>query len=457
VKTATYIRFAQLRTFWRGRNLLRDARLETLKIYFRVHRWTRERRQESSLLLRFGYATAGQLIFAFFIAAAIRLAEVLGSRFGLFVHWPSPNSSDYISFMGTVAQIAGVFIALYYTALTSVAASVFVEAPSPVRNLLVGEQVGSLYMRYLAFVTFFPLMLMALTLLGIAPFHFGIPIVVILAAIGVLLFARLGHQAFNLFDPTSLALGAFTQFNKSLEEVRPHGFRWLNQSFQDYARRNAAESLEAIGALYDICFLAVHLKGRPLQKLVNQIVQVLIRYQSLKGKIPPSSYWFERTYSHPSWYLAPDYAIDISQKTGTAAQPEIAFDLWWVEKRIEPLLMKYLRLSLQQDAHGAATEFLETVRHYLNQLVSQFQLEHALEFAEAIGEEIKAAVTIPREAPDPEYDLRLAALAEHYGALTISLLLQFSATTAILTPERIRRALTTIKWSSEKSIYLTGR
>jgi hypothetical protein len=455
VKTATYIRFAQFRAFWTARVFVRKVRFQILRLYYRAHHWVKDESQKTKLLLQFCYVTARQLIFAVLVGAIIWLTETVGNRLGWFSRWHPPDASNYVSFMGTVAQIGGVFIALYYTAVVSVAASVFAKAPSPVRNLLVGEQIGSFYMRFLAFTTFLPLILVAWTFFGVAPFHFGVPFIVVLAAVGVLMFVRLGQQAFNLFDPTSLALGAFDRFNRSLDEVSPSGFHWLDNTFQDHARRNGAEGLEAIAALYDICLNSPHLRGRPLQGLVNQTIFALSRYQVLKRSIPPRSYWFERIYSHPSLYLMPDYTLEISQRTGTTVQPELAFDSWWVEKRLEPLLIKYLGVSLQPQPQGSAIDLLEIIQNYLEQLVSQCQLEHAVELLETIGNEIAVGVTQRAKDHDSEYDFRLAALGEYYGNLVTSLLLRFSATTKSLTPESIRQAIERLDWLSESSVYLT--
>ncbi len=154
------------------------------------------------------------MLFASLIASLIWLIETLVGRLGGFARWKAPEPSAYASFMETVAQIGGVFIALYYTALSSVAATVFAKAPSQVRNLFVGERTGSLYMRYVAYATFLPLALVALTFAGVPPLHLGVPCVVVLAAIAILVFVHLGQQAFNFFDPTNLAAGAFDQFLK---------------------------------------------------------------------------------------------------------------------------------------------------------------------------------------------------------------------------------------------------
>lgn len=239
MKAATFIRFAQSRFFWRLRRLIERVRFEIVSRYFRARIWMSEKRQNSGLLMQFGYVIAGQILLALLITAAIWGLDSACNHFRFFVHWPKPDASNYVSFLGTVAQIGGVFIALYFAALTSVAATVFAKVPAPIRNLLIGERIGALYMRYLAFATFLPLLLIGLALGGVPPLHLAVPFIVLLAGMAVLLFVHLGQRAFNLFDPTNLAFGAFEQFRASWMETTPHGFRWLDRSFQNHHRRNA--------------------------------------------------------------------------------------------------------------------------------------------------------------------------------------------------------------------------
>ena len=274
----------------------------------------------------------------------------------------------------------------------------------------------------------------------------------------MLLFVHLGQSAFNFFDPTSLAYGAFEQFRKSWVEATPHGFRWLDKSFQNYHRRTATTSLDAVAALFDVCFRSEHLRGRPLLNFINATVSLLTQYGASKSKIPPKSFWFEQAYRHPSWYLSPDYSVDIAQRTGTAVQPDVAFDFWWVEKRIEPLLLKYFRFALRQIGRQEfSTEFLDIVDRYLSGLVSQRQLPHAVEFFGQIGEELKVVVTKSdwKKGTEPT-ELDFATWAEYYGVLGTKLLVGFSSAVEHLTKASICDALRRIKWASERSVHSTG-
>ncbi len=88
-------------------------------------------------------------------------------------------------------------------------------------------------------------------------------------------------------------------------------------------------------------------------------------------------------------------------------------------------------------------------------MVSRYQLSHAVDFLEQIGDEIAKAVVATNSA-DSQNDLRLAALGEYYGTLATGLLLSFARSTENLKPEASAKALADIDWSSEKAIYTSG-
>ena len=116
-----------------------------------------------------------------------------------------PDDGDYVTFLATVSGIGGVFIGLYYAGISAVGVAIYATVPNNIRELLAYERRGNVYMRFLAFLTFLGLILIALRLLGQPRLYVAIPFVTIFAGVGIISFVKLGQQAFNLFDPTTLS------------------------------------------------------------------------------------------------------------------------------------------------------------------------------------------------------------------------------------------------------------
>jgi hypothetical protein len=225
-----YLRLAQYRLFWRIRAWTQRLQFEILSRIFSAKYSVHEERANVSILLNLVRATAWQLFAALGIAAALQILE-LGLLNYLIARWPIPKPDAYTSWLGTLAQIGGVFIALYFTAVTAAAAAIYAQVPNNVRDLLARERWGNAYIRYLTFATFLPLCLIALHLLGFEPLRLAVPFLIFFSGVGIIAFTKLGKLPFNLFDPTRLSYVLFAELNTWIREVGPGGFRWLDPSF----------------------------------------------------------------------------------------------------------------------------------------------------------------------------------------------------------------------------------
>ena len=130
-----------------------------------------------------------------------------------------PDDSDYVTLLATISGIGGVFIGLYYAGLSMVGSTTYANVPNNIRDLLAHEKFGNVYMGFLAFLTFLGLILIAFRVMGFPRVHFAIPLVTILAGIGIISFVKLGQRAFNLFDPTALSHHIFQELQRGLNMV----------------------------------------------------------------------------------------------------------------------------------------------------------------------------------------------------------------------------------------------
>jgi hypothetical protein len=187
----------------------------------------------ASLVLVFAHlqVTFPQLFLAIFLAAALQVLDLLLVPV-LVNWWPVPDAANYVSWLSAIAQIGGVFIALYFTAVTAAAGAVYAQVPNNIRDLLARERVGNVYIRSLTQATFLPLCLVALHFLGLEPMRVAVPFLALVAGTGIIAFAALGRRAFDLFDPTRLAASLFGDLGGWLAQVSVGGFRLLLSSIR---------------------------------------------------------------------------------------------------------------------------------------------------------------------------------------------------------------------------------
>src|SRR5438445_2402457 len=202
-----------------------------------------------------------------------------------------PQDGDYATFLATVSGIGGVFIGLYYAAISAVGSAIYATVPNNVLYLLAHERRGNVYMRFLAFLTCLGLILIALRLSGLPRLYLAIPTVTILAGVGIIAFVKLGQQAFYFFDPTTLSGHIFEQLRHWLEMVMAGGFRWHDKAFQSHAHRQSSIALDTLDTLAEITAGKPNLNGKPFIELSKNLSRFLIHYEFSKRRIPSESLW----------------------------------------------------------------------------------------------------------------------------------------------------------------------
>src|SRR6266567_4431781 len=172
------------------------------------------------------------------------------------------DTSTYVSLVSTVAQIAGIFLGLYFTAVGVVVSAVYSRVPGDVRALLVQEKAGNLYLRIVALLCAVAVLMLAIHALG---FPIGIRNLCLLTAlsmIAIFSFIELGRRIFECFNPAVLVAYLAIELQKRIQRSTSRGYQYHNPSFQK-AYQNRAESL--LNSYHNIVHLVTH-EERPYGK-----------------------------------------------------------------------------------------------------------------------------------------------------------------------------------------------
>jgi hypothetical protein len=128
--------FAQFRAFWRLRARLDDAGLTARRVGFRFRTRVGDEADSSSAILHIARLTLFDFTVALVVSAAIWWANARVTFL------PTFDSATFIQLASGIAQIGGVFIGLYYAAVTAAMTAVYAQMPSTVSQLLMQERFG---------------------------------------------------------------------------------------------------------------------------------------------------------------------------------------------------------------------------------------------------------------------------------------------------------------------------
>ena len=268
------------------------------------------------------WAVLGKLVLSIFFTALLQFMNPHFTPWFTKIGFTIPEESDYGTLLGAVIGVGGVFIALYYAAVSTIGSAIYAKFPNNIRDLLAHEKLGNAYMRLLALITFFGVCLLIFHTAGLEPIILAMPFLIVGAGVMIIGFVRLGARAFNLFDPTNLAYSLFEKLGKLHKQMQVGGYQWSNQSFQDLAHKNAQIDIERLSTLSEIVAQESHLNGRPFVRLCNNLLLFLRNYETKRKLIPTNSLWYRQRYEHPDWYRTGDTETSLAYETATGLQPK---------------------------------------------------------------------------------------------------------------------------------------
>lgn len=456
MKPRTFLRLSQHRWFWSFRARIQRLRFAVSSRIFRVRYFVRQERTNTRILFSFLRLTAYQLLLAISIAACLQVVELMLVPY-LVDRWAVPNAANYVSWLGTIAQIGGVFIALYFTAVTAAAGAIYAQVPNNVRDLLARERVGNIYIRYLTLATFLPLCLIALHFLGFEPIRIAVPFLVLVGGTGIIAFAALGRRAFDLFEPTSLAGSLFRDLGGWLAQVSAGGFRWHDRSFQAHAHRQTVLVLDTLMTLSDLAAAHANLDSGPLLKLSSSVLAVLADYQQRKMRIPTDSLWFEQKIEHKVWYQTEDTRVQMAHRTGTFLDPSPVPEYNWLENRLEQIPLKCFKLNLDRKRLDNVRDLLAGVDAYIADLALTGNVGGAVSFVQKIKSIYEKVGSGSAPATEKEIErTEDVGMADAVCFLPLRVLVAYREGLEQRTPELTKQRIEGLRWHKPKSLYTSG-
>ena len=452
------------------------------KYRFEAGGWFQEQRTSLYMLVRFIRTIVGPVFLAMLLVVSLDVLERVllspgGSfwRFALslgFVHQlklllnqfgvtPSRmqlDNSTYVTLVSTVAQIAGIFLGLYFTAVGVVVSAVYSRVPGDVRALLVQEKAGNLYLRIVALLCAVAVLMLAIHALGFPIGILNLCLLTALSMIAIFSFIELGRRIFDFFNPAVLVAYLAIELQKRIQRSTSRGFQYHNPSFQK-AYQNRAESL--LNSYHNIVHLVTHEErpyGKSLLALARNALSLLTYYAKNKSSIPTESLWFRYTFQHPGW-LTSDYTrIRLALYTGTALQPKVVPDPYWFEAAIEEMIMIILQTLLEQNDLRNAAAVLDAVRQTVGIMAEHFAIEEALHLQTTLQPLILAYIQQEKsEAVQSENQVEhlrfMVSLIELTGFMIINTMLGFTKSLKAMPVADFAHTIEHVRWSRPQDIY----
>ena len=451
-----FLFFAQARLFWRAKKAFSHLGFVSYRTLFGMKHWIREEGTTTKSLLSLLKSTLVQLVLVPLTAFGLQITNSYFVSLFTEMGFTIPKDNYYGTLLATVIGAGGLFIGLYYAAISVLGSAIYAKVPNNIRGLLAKEQVGNAYMHCIAVFTYFGVCLLIFHSVGFEPVILAMPLLLLGAGLTIIGFVRLGARAFYLSDPTTLSGGLFEQLRQCHVQMQAGGYRWSDQSFQNHAHGVAQTTIETLTAVSEIAEKEPHLNGPPFASLCQNLLLFLRDYETGKKLIPTNSLWYKKRPVHPDWYRTGDTETSIAHETAAILRPESVSDPRWIESAILPIVRDCLDINIKNKRYALVNEFLGYLDAYVQHLAKEQQVESAFNLMKDVFSWCERFILSTGDQALVEEPVEHMQICEHLTTMPINVLLAYIRTIKSYDRNTIFQRIRHITWKSEKSIYRAG-
>lgn len=449
-------RFGGHRRTWRLRTLLRKVRFLFSRRAFATSYAVGETSAQARALAYLLRNAVLPVVLALALVVAMDLLNHALTEQATDWGWSSVSSGAYDVLLEAVAGVTGVFLALYFTAVSTVAASVYFNVPHDIRALIVRDRLGNLYVMGVAFTMALAVLLLIAHALTGRAYELGPPVIGIFAAFSIFAFIRLGQRAFYLADPTALAGTLTYDFTSWFKRATDDGWRWQDPSFQEHYRQRAQQTIASLSSLLAIAGDQPHLRGSSERQLTGQVSILLRRYLTFRDRVPTKSRWFGERYEHKQWYLTDSTELDSATATSSALQPKTIPDICWVEDGLIAPLVDLVEGDLAHEDFEGAYVVLGRLEPVWTGLGERWATGDASRWTATLTGRIAtplASAGKPRVASRPAF---IPAIWDALAMLPLAAELGFHRNVTARSVSDLTMELESTDWSKAKAPYRVG-
>jgi len=387
------------------------------------------------------------LLAALFVAVAeifSKQAKDVGFRLG---------NDELGLLLSTVVTVTGVFLGLYFTALSAVAGNLFMRAPENLQKLFLRDRKGQQYIKTLVLTTIIGIYYLLLRSFGYEVSFLGPILITILALYAVVRFMALGSQTFYFLHPGEAGSTVTGDVAAAIDDAAAGGFGWKKPYLQNHYRKQARDALGTLSSLVDFGIDPVKLSGQQLLDIAMFTGGLMSYYLEKKKQIPSNSRWFATKQEHPNWLLTEESTITMALNTGTSLQPKDIKDQLWFEVECLDVIIKVLEHLVETKQWACAQLCLEVLVSIIEGVGGNFYDDVARLIIEKVEASVERTIITAKNPESDEDKKGHVAIVDSVGRLPIGALVSLTRYLGDRTCEDLIKEIDQVKWSRKTSPY----
>lgn len=366
------------------------------------------------------------------------------------------SSSAIDSLLTAIASVAGVFLGLYFTAVSGIASNFLLRSTQNIRRHFLSTPVGEQYVQTVALTGIVSIFYLVAKSFGHPVHPVGLAFLALLGAYIIIRFWKVGSEVFYSLEPTSSLPRISKNIIDYIKGVTPPGYKWNKPAIQNHYRRLVTNNLELVENLNDFGIREIKLSDEQLIIALRYLSGLLYFYGDHKHKIPTNSFWYKTRNQFESWTLADSTNISIALQTGTTLTPKTIKDFTWFEEQTLDIALNILKLFARDKKLGSTFQGLEVFVDVAEMYAKDFDVAGVKLLFEKLDTITPLIYSIKTGGEEKQAHKEHLTFVDTQGRLPISALLGLSKFLDGQTVAGLTEKISKVKWTQTQGAYLAG-
>lgn len=333
--------------YWSFLNLKNKAILFLRNKGIRLLDWVNNRQLSRDLSKEVFLNSIKTFIFGIVLVTVFQKIELLINDFGILEDFKLDKSLFQNLLMGGIG-IAGVFLGLYYSNISAIYSSVYINAPTTLRNLFQHDHLISKNIKAIS-----NYIILGFIFIGNSYINVNVGIItlsfwIIYSVRIVLTYSLSGNRSYELTDSFILVNNIYKTFDKIFRRVSSKRKIFSDNGVHYYLQKKATRQLSYINDISQFNINSSKIKGQLVNNFISANFVLIKNYWSNKMVIPYYSKWFKDKQVYKKWYEAGDSSISLALSTGTSLPSKVEQDFDWFEDQVMDINNKFYTIFIEK-------------------------------------------------------------------------------------------------------------
>ncbi len=293
-----------------------------------------------------------------------------------------------LDFMYAGLGIVGVILGLYCSNISSVYASIYINAPVKLSELFASDIISNKSIAQITGYLVFDLLVIFGVLTDYINPGLVLIVALILATIYIIVaFSINGNRSLRLSNTFTIADLVYSRIKHNLRNLSKNKLYYNDISIQNHLRKISSNGLERLREIAGFNINIPPQQDAYMCSFICKKIYLMNIYQEIKPNLSRESLWFEEKEEYRQWYNASYSEITTALDTGTMIRNERTKNYSWFEDRIFSIntlcinkfiddsnydcLYKYLLLLSESSKYFVVNN---DVNLYVNHIITIFDL-----------------------------------------------------------------------------------